>query len=145
MQKAYKAYRAINFDLNTQKLREHYSETNPKGAYKDIMKYLDELGFSHRQYSGYCSKKALSDKDLLIVIDRLFQKFPWLDECSTVFDVTNIYKVYDIKELRRKSVIHKEPHSNKDRLIEESIIQSGREQSFQQDASMYRSKRRRQR
>ena len=44
-----KQRRAINFDLSIEKLVAFYSETNPKGAYKEIYNYLTRNGFEHRQ------------------------------------------------------------------------------------------------
>lgn len=50
--------KAINFDLDTKKLREFH----PKGitqAYTDIRNFLESMGFEHRQGSGYVSKEPI--------------------------------------------------------------------------------------
>lgn len=50
--------KAINFDLDTKKLREFH----PKGitqAYTDIRNFLESMGFEHRQGSGYVSKEPM--------------------------------------------------------------------------------------
>ena len=38
----------INFDLTIEKLREFYSDTNPKGAYSKIKNFMEKHGFTHR-------------------------------------------------------------------------------------------------
>lgn len=95
-----KHMRAINFDLSIVALAEHYSRSNPKGAYKDINAFFKKNGFEHRQGSGYCSNKELSDLEVICVIDEMFKAMPWLDECSKKIDVTSIDSIYDVKELR---------------------------------------------
>ena len=37
---------AINFDLKISNLEKYYSKTNPKGAYKEIARYMAKNGFS---------------------------------------------------------------------------------------------------
>lgn len=101
-----KERRAINFDLSIKKLMAFYSKTNPKGAYKEIYNYFIQNGFEHRQGSGYCSKKELTNRETLDIIENMFDKMPWLDECSKKIDVTNIGEIYDIKNLRAMGKKH---------------------------------------
>lgn len=130
-----KQRRAINFDLSIEKLMAFYSETNPKGAYKDIYNYFIQNGFEHRQGSGYCSKIKLTNSETLDIVNRMFKEMPWLDECSKKIDVTNIGEIYDIKELRsmdmqyncsqkdiKKSQVHKNKPSVLKRLEENKKI-----------------------
>lgn len=134
-----KERRAINFDLSVKKLMAFYSETNPKGAYKDIYNFFIRNGFEHRQGSGYCSKLELTNREILNIIDNMFDKMPWLDECSKKVDVTNIGKIYDIKKLRamdkqhknfhRKSQIHKRKQSVLKRLNDNKKILTERDTS----------------
>lgn len=57
--------RAINFDLNIDALRKYFSESNPKGAYKEIRRFMESNGFEHRQWSGYCAKEPISNFDII--------------------------------------------------------------------------------
>ena len=50
-----KHLKALYFDLRIKDLKEHYSQTNPKGAYALIQRFLTSHNFSHEQYSGYNS------------------------------------------------------------------------------------------
>lgn len=136
-----KKRRAINFDLSIEKLMALYSKTNPKGAYKEIYNYFIQNGFEHRQGSGYCSKKELTNKETLDIIDSMFNKMPWLDECSKKIDVTNIGEIYDIKDLRamgkqhehsqKKSQMHKDKPSVLKRLEENKKILAEKDTSEQ--------------
>ena len=42
-----KHLKALYFDLRVKDLKEHFSETNPNGAYGKIRDYLLERNFSH--------------------------------------------------------------------------------------------------
>lgn len=52
------------FDLDTKALKKYYSGKNYRKAYKDIKTFLCDNGFTHRQWSGYVSKEALSASNL---------------------------------------------------------------------------------
>ncbi len=96
----YKQLRAINFDLNIDALKEYFSESNPKGAYREIKRFMESNGFEHRQWSGYCSKEPISNFDIIYLFDSMYEKMPWLDFCAERMDVTTIDSVYDIKAMR---------------------------------------------
>lgn len=100
----YKRRRAINFDLNGTALKKYYSESNPNGAYKDIAKFLKKYGFIHRQWSGYCSEKALTNFELLLLFNEMYNKMPWLNTCAERMDATTIGSIYDIKKMKSKEI-----------------------------------------
>ena len=59
-----KKYKAINFDLDTKKLKDIYSKQTKKAyntAYSDIESFMLDNQFTHRQGSGYISNMPLSD------------------------------------------------------------------------------------
>ncbi len=58
-----KYYKAINFDLDTNKLKEFYPRYQQ--AYRDLLRFFREKGFSHRQGSGYVSNDKLSSADIV--------------------------------------------------------------------------------
>ena len=134
-----KQKRAINVDLSIKKLMAFYSETNPKGAYKDIYNYFIQNGFEHRQGSGYCSKIKLTNSETLDIVNRMFKEMPWLAECSNKIDVTNMGEIYDIKNLRamgkqheqEKSQVHKNKPSVLKRLEENKKILAEKDVSEQ--------------
>ena len=66
--KIYKRKYAINFDLSIEKLEKYYSDTNPKGAYGEINKFMQDNDFAHRQYSGYVSINTMSKDELIVLI-----------------------------------------------------------------------------
>lgn len=91
--------RAINFDLDGEKLKLYYSQTNPKGAYRKVGDFLCKHGFEHRQFSGYISKTELENSEILELIDEMYEKMPWLTPCASCMDLTDIGEIHDIKEL----------------------------------------------
>lgn len=52
--------KALNFDLSDALLRKYYPSKNYKKAWSDIKSFLLEIGFNHRQYSGYVSIECMS-------------------------------------------------------------------------------------
>ena len=52
------------------------------------------------------------NRDVLDIIDDMFIKMPWLDECSKKIDVTNIGAVYNIKELRAMNMQQEHSQEN---------------------------------
>lgn len=91
-----KSRKAINFDLDTKKLRQFYPCPNYRQAYKDIKKFLENNGFKHRQFSGYISQTALSDTQIIKIVKSLQSKFLWFSKCARRFDVTDVGKEYDM-------------------------------------------------
>lgn len=92
-----KIRKAINFDLDTHKLRTVYGEeTNYTAAYHDIERFFNKLDFEHRQGSGYCSKNKLSDMDIFYSAEDMNRTLPWMKDCVKNIDVTDIGPVYSL-------------------------------------------------
>ena len=88
--------KAINFDLDTKALKEFYPGKDYRAAYGEIKNFMENIGFEHRQWSGYVSIKALDQEEIVSNIEKIAQKFPWLSQCVNRFDVTNIGKTYNV-------------------------------------------------
>ena len=83
-------HKAINFDLDSARLREEFGESGRRKAYFRIQSFLEKEGFDHRQWSGYTSQKPKSNAEIYDIIDRLAQSNLWLAKCVNRFDVTNV-------------------------------------------------------
>ncbi len=94
-----KRYKALYFDIRIKDLEEHYSRSNPKGAYKKIQRFLSAHNFSHEQYSGYHSKYKTTDLEIFDLIREMSDAFPWLQHCINHFEVTNVGANHDLMEL----------------------------------------------
>ena len=94
-----KYYKAIYFDLFINKLKEHYSYTNPKGAYGVIQRYMTKHDFSHAQFSGYHSNYQTTDANIFDIVGELNEKYEWLKYCVNHIEVTNIGENYDLSIL----------------------------------------------
>lgn len=89
--------KALNYDLDEQKLKENYP--NPKSymnAWRDVKTYLCKNGFEPRQYSGVVSSGPMSIGNVETIIDKLNVAFPWLAPCVKKFDVTNVGSTYSL-------------------------------------------------
>ena len=80
--------KCVNFDLSTEKLLEYFPQGTAK-AYSAIKRFFLNNGFEHRQYSGYISKKPLSDYQTRLITRKLAKQCAWLDECMKEFDISN--------------------------------------------------------
>ncbi len=107
-----KWYRAFNFDLEKEKLKQYYPKKNYRQAYSDIKKFLKENGFVHRQWSGYRSKEMLTNYQVYKLMEKMKEEFAWLPLCARRFDVTNIMNVFDLIPYLRENTIVK----NKDNI-----------------------------
>lgn len=99
MEKKY--FKALNFDLDTHQLKEHYQGANYRQAYDDLRRFFKRHNFSHRQGSGYISDMRLSTADIYDLMDELSLCFPWIGICINKIDVTNIGRQHDLTELLR--------------------------------------------
>ena len=59
-----KYFKALNFDLETHQLKEHYTGANYRQAYDDLLRFFKQHRFSHRQGSGYISDDKLTTADI---------------------------------------------------------------------------------
>ena len=100
----------ITFDLRQEALRQHYPRRdaeNPqfyKKAYADLQRFMAANGFAHRQYSVYISNDRLTTLDVVQLMERLAQRFPWLSPCVEEIDVTNIGVQHSLKQTLEAAV-----------------------------------------
>ncbi len=99
-----KRYKAINFDLDTQRLRERFGEDRRPEAYRAIGRYLADRGFVHRQGSGYRSTHRLSDFETALLVSLMYRDLAWLSACVRKLDVTNIGQDYDMDSIAREKL-----------------------------------------
>lgn len=96
----------ITFDLNQETLKQLYPHTEPsqnaqyyKKAYQDIRRFMTANGFEHRQYSVYVSVDKLTTLDVMGLMERLAERFPWLSQCANEIDMTNIGVQHSLKHV----------------------------------------------
>lgn len=92
-----KYFKAINFDLNTNKLKEYYPRYQQ--AYNDLSKFFKENNFYHRQGSGYVSNEKMTSADIIDLMGDLQKKYLWAGDCIKAIDVTNVGPQYDLMPL----------------------------------------------
>ncbi|MCJ7860276.1 hypothetical protein DXC11_05050 [Firmicutes bacterium OM08-11AC] len=98
-----KYFKALNFDLDTHQLQEHYPGANYRQAYDDLRRFFKRHHFSHRQGSGYISDEKLTTADIYDLMDDLSQQLPWIGLCVNKIDVTNVGRQHDLTELLKPS------------------------------------------
>jgi len=124
--------KSLNFDLDTKKLKEHYSNKNYTNAYEDIRKFLSENGFEHRQGSGYISKETMSIKEVTIVIEDLNSNCPWLYPCCKTLDYYDVGKEHSGLEILENLNKDKTLEVNKTaRRVEKEIKQTYKISNYQ--------------
>ena len=92
-----KYLKAINFDLSVRELEKYFPDY--RKAYYDVKSFFMKQGFEHRQGSGYISKKKLAQADIIDLLDVMNTELPWMSDCVTKIDVTNIGAQHDLKDL----------------------------------------------
>ena len=89
--------KALNFDLSNQALQKYSPSKNYRKAWSDIKDYLLEIGFKHRQYSGYVSIDNISMTYVIQHIIEMSLLFKWLKYCVKEFDVTIVGDEFSLK------------------------------------------------
>ncbi|MCM1217456.1 MAG: hypothetical protein NC548_23435, partial [Lachnospiraceae bacterium] len=88
------------------KLEKYYPDY--RRAYYDVKCFFKEQRFEHRQGSGYVSKKKLIQADIIDLLDVMNTELPWMSDCVTKIDVTNIGVRHDLKDLLRNIAVASE-------------------------------------
>ena len=116
--------KAVNFDLNTESLKKIFKSNNPfvyMIAYRKIGRFLISNGFEHRQWSGYISKQSLTPIQVTAIVKGLNKTLPWLHQCVTKFDVTDIGEQHDLMYIFQKSSKEK-LHAKSEKSKEKALI-----------------------
>ena len=92
--------KAINFDLSVHELEKYYPDY--RKAYYDVKRFFKKHGFEHRQGSGYISRDMLAQADIADLLDAMSTELPWMGDCVTRIDVTNIGRQHDLKDALRE-------------------------------------------
>ena len=95
-----KYLKAINFDLSVHELEKFYQDY--RKAYYDVKKFFA------RQGSGYVSRKKLAQADIIDLLDLMNTELPWMSDCVTKIDVTNIGAQHDLKDMLREMSVASE-------------------------------------
>ena len=95
---AQRRYKAINFDLDTFRLRQIFGEKGRRKAYLQIKRFLLKNGFEHKQWSGYVSLKPMSYADVYDIVFKMVDQHSWLPTCVNQFDATNVMAETDMLE-----------------------------------------------
>lgn len=88
----------INFDLSTAELKKHHPFGAGREPYREIRSFMEKFGFEHRQKSGYISVEPMFEHDAAKVMEAASLKFPWLEKCVEVCDVTSVRSTFDLKK-----------------------------------------------
>jgi virulence-associated protein VapD len=114
-----KRYKALNFDLDTKKLREVFGEKGRRKAYFQIQSFLAKNGFEHRQWSGYASLKPMSYIEIYDIVGELVDEHEWLIDCVNRFDATNIMSETDMLHAIRNHKADKQTVPGESGIIDE--------------------------
>lgn len=97
-------YKAINFDLDTQSLRDRFGESGRSRAYSTLGRFLKKHGFEHRQGSGYRSINTMSDSETVDLVVAMYKSLDWLPDCVQKLDITNIGREYDMDTIAKRHI-----------------------------------------
>jgi virulence-associated protein VapD len=110
-------YKAINFDLDTGRLRQVFGEKGRRKAYTHIKSFLTKNGFDHKQWSGYLSLKPMSYGDVYDIVFKMIDQCPWLPTCVNQFDATNVMSETDMLEAILRYGKIKKPDNESDAVV----------------------------
>lgn len=73
-----------------------------------MKRFFVRQGFEHRQGSGYVSRKKLAQADIIDLLDLMNTELPWMSDCVTKIDVTNIGTQHDLKDMLKEMSVASE-------------------------------------
>ena len=91
--------KGINFDLDTDALKQYYSKGDWHNAYYDVRAYFMKNKFNHIQGSGYHSEKPMSEARAMSVIYKMTKEFPWLNYCVNICTISDVPELFDISHV----------------------------------------------
>ncbi len=77
----------LSFDFDTEKLREHYSQSSPQGAYDVIKRFLIRNGFEHRKDSDYINYNINKEKSVNLIY-QFTKNHDWFAECQNKINIS---------------------------------------------------------
>lgn len=92
-------HKALYFDLKIKDLEKYYSAVNPKSGYSRVKEFMKKHGFDHEQYSGYHSRKPITDADIFDIARALRTELPWITQCANKFEATDVGENSDIMSM----------------------------------------------
>ena len=91
--------KGINFDLDTEALKQHYPKGDWHNAYTDVRNFFRRNGFEHIQGSGYHSIEAMSEAKAMAVIYDMTKELPWLNYCVNICTIADVPELYNISHV----------------------------------------------
>lgn len=117
--------KALNFDLDTKKLKQYYPEKDWHRGYDEIRKFLEGKGFEHIQGSGYHSKGDLSSYQAVSVIYEMSSRYEWINFCVKSCEISNIPLSHDVTHIFDKAA---------DKIMEkQAIVNEYRKNGFKEN------------
>ena len=91
--------KGINFDLDTNALKIHYTEGDWRNAYYDVRNFFKKNGLEHIQGSGYHTLMPMSEPDVMTIVYRMTKRFPWINYCVSVCTLADVPEAFDISHV----------------------------------------------
>ena len=91
--------KGINFDLDTNALKIHYTEGDWRNAYYDVRNFFKKNGFEHIQGSGHHTLMPMSEPDVMTIVYRMTKRFPWINYCVSVCTLADVPEAFDISHI----------------------------------------------
>ena len=82
-----KSFFYVIFDLANNELEKFYPNKNINQSWYDIERFLKKSDFAHIQKSGYVSNDKISGYHMNSILNKMFEKMPWLLLCAKRIDV----------------------------------------------------------
>lgn len=98
----------ITFDLSQDALERYYpqseraqSEQYYRKAYQDIRRFMEKQGFAWQQHSIYVSEAPMTTMDVVLLSQRMAERFPLMRLCVKEITATDIGAQYSLLGLLR--------------------------------------------
>lgn len=127
-----KEQRAIHFDLDTDKIDEHYSYRSK--PYTEIYNAMHELGFERQQGSVYISDNELTPEQFVHAVEQLKKKVPKLEKVVKKIDASYLKDTWDLTPYISKYQENSFENTMDQRLSLNEVLMLNKKIRYQQES-----------
>lgn len=86
----------LTFDIDTRVAKAILGEQNYTSVYANIRKFMENERWVHIEGSAYMSLEPLSNSKVILLLDQLKEKYPYLSKCIREMHQADISRVHSL-------------------------------------------------
>ena len=88
----------VSFDIDTNVAKKIFGEHGYTKVYKDIRKFMKSENWKHIEGSVYMSDQSMYNTNILRLIKKMKEQYPYLDKCVREIHKTDISNIHSLNQ-----------------------------------------------